>query len=177
LIESVGLAPLNNLESGVLLFLDPGLYTAHLSGGLSSGVGIVEVIEIDKSYDPLTAISTRGSVLTNDDVMIAGFVIEGTAPQTVVVRARGPSLTAAGVAGALSNPILQLVRSSDQMVIATNDDWGTAPNAAEISSSGFAPSHALESAILVTLPPGAYTAIVNGSGGSTGIGIVEVYAQ
>jgi hypothetical protein len=108
-------------------------------------------------------------------VMIGGFVVSGSSPQTVVVRAIGPSLANFGVAGALANPQLQLVRSSDQTVIASNDDWGSAANAAQVQSSGFAPSNALESAIYVTLDPGAYTAIVSGVGGGVGVGLVEVY--
>jgi hypothetical protein len=95
----------------------------------------------------------------------------------VVVRARGPSLVPFGITNALANPTLQLVRSSDQVTLETNDDWGSAANAAAITASGFAPSHPLESAILVTLPPGAYTAIVTGAGGTTGVGIVEVFQQ
>jgi hypothetical protein len=79
------------------------------------------------------------------------------------------------VPGVLANPSLQLY--SGGSVIASNDDWGTASNAAAITATGLAPSNALESAILTTLQPGAYTAIVSGSGGSTGIAIVEVFAQ
>ena len=109
--------------------------------------------------------------------MIGGFVVQGAGPQTVVVRARGPSLIPFGISNALSNPTLRLVRSSDQVTLATNDDWGSAVNAAAIGASGFAPSNSLDSAILITLQPGAYTAIVTGVGGSTGVGIVEVFAQ
>jgi hypothetical protein len=116
-------------------------------------------------------------VLTGNDVMIGGFVIQGDGPRTVVIRAGGPSLAAFGIANPLANPTLELVRSSDQAIIASNDDWRTAANAAQVSASGFAPSNDLESAILVTLQPGAYTAIVRGAGGGTGIGIVEVFAQ
>jgi hypothetical protein len=79
------------------------------------------------------------------------------------------------VSGALADPQLQLVRQSDQTVIGSNDNWGNAPNAATIQSSGFAPSHPLESAILMTLNPGAYTAIVTGVNNGTGVGLVEVY--
>ena len=123
----------------------------------------------------LANISTRGEVLTGNDVMIGGFVVQGTGPQTVVVRARGPSLVPFGITNALANPTLQLVRSSDQSVLATNDDWQSAANAADITASGFAPSDSHESAILMTLQPGAYTAIVSGAGGATGVGIVEVF--
>ena len=85
------------------------------------------------------------------------------------------SLIPFGITNALANPTLQLVRSSDQAVLATNDDWQGATNAADITASGFAPSDALESAILVDLPPGAYTAIVSGVAGGIGVGIVEVF--
>jgi hypothetical protein len=125
---------------------------------------------------PLINISTRGKVLTDTDVMIGGFVVSGTAPQTVVVRAIGPSLANYGITNPLANPQVQLVRQSDQTVIASNDDWGSDVNAALVQSSGFAPSNSLESAIYITLNPGAYTAIVTGVANGTGVGIVEVYA-
>ena len=173
-ILSSGFAPSDSHESAILITLDPGAYTAIVSGaGGGTGVGIVEVFEVDHPEIPLAGISTRGEVLTGNDVMIGGVIIEGNAPQTVVVRARGPSLAANGVANPLANPFLQLV-ASDGTVI-TNDDWLTAPNAVAILSSGFAPADAHESAILVTLNPGAYTAIVSGVGGATGVGIVEVF--
>src|SRR6185503_45873 len=89
-------------------------------------------------------------------------------------RARGPSLAEAGVSDALANPRLQLVRMADQTVIESNDDWQAAANAQEISASGFAPGHALESAIHVTLQPGAYTAILTDAGG-LGVGLLEVF--
>ena len=120
-------------------------------------------------------ISTRAEVLQGNNVMIAGFIIQG-APQTVVVTATGPSLAAAGVTGALGDPALTLVRSADQAVIATNDDWATAANSAAISGLGLAPSDPHESAIMMTLAPGAYTAIVSGSNGTVGVGLVAVYA-
>jgi hypothetical protein len=124
---------------------------------------------------PLANISTRGQVLTGNDVMIGGFVIQGDTPQTVVVRARGPSLAPFGISNFLANPVLQLF--SGQTQIALNDNWQQAANAADIQARGFAPTNAFESAILVTLTPGAYTAIVTGAGGTTGVGIVEVFAQ
>jgi hypothetical protein len=117
--------------------------------------------------------ATRGRVLTGDQVMIAGLIIQGDGPQTVVVRARGPSLAQFNVPGLLANPQLQLFSGSTQ--IAVNDDWGGAANAAQLTASGFAPSDARESAILLTLDPGAYTAIVTGVGGTTGVAIVEVF--
>jgi hypothetical protein len=176
-ISASGFAPGHSLESAILVTLPPGAYTGIVTGvGGGTGVGIVEVFEVDRPDVPLANISTRAHVMTGDDVMIGGFVVQGTTPRTVVIRARGPSLAPFGIDNPLANPTLQLVRSSDQSTLATNDDWGTAANAAAIATSGFAPSDARESAILVTLPPGAYTAIVAGAGGTTGIAIVEVFS-
>jgi hypothetical protein len=109
--------------------------------------------------------------------MIGGFIIQGTSPQNVLIRARGPSLGQPpfNVPGVLPNPVLTLY--SGQTVIASNDNWQSASNAAAIQASTLAPTDPLESAILITLNPGAYTAIVSGSGGGTGVGIVEVFAQ
>ena len=176
-LAASGFAPSFSLEAAILASFSPGAYTAIVSGvGGGVGVCIVEVFELDHIELPLANISTRGKVLTGNDVMIGGFVINGSSAQTVVVRARGPSLTPFGIANALANPQIQLVRSSDQATLAINDDWGSALNASAISASGFAPSDPLESAILITLPPGGYTAIVSGVGGTTGVGIVEVFA-
>jgi hypothetical protein len=175
-IQASGFAPSNPLESAIYTSLNPGAYTAIVSGvGGVTGVGLVEVYEVDHPEVSLINISTRGKVLTGFDVMIGGFVVSGSSPQTVVVRAIGPSLANFGVAGSLANPQLQLVRQSDQTIIASNDDWGSDPNAALVQSNGFAPSNPLESAIYVTLQPGAYTAIVSGVGGGVGVGLVEVY--
>jgi len=175
-LQAKGFAPPNPLESGLLVTLAPGAYTVVVSGvGGSVGVGLVGVFEADHPETPLINISTRGLVLTGGDVMIGGFIVQGSGPQTVVVQAIGPSLVGAGIPNALPNPMLQLVRSSDGAVIATNDDWQTAPNAAQILAKGLAPGNAAESAIMMSLPPGAYTAIVTGVGGQTGVGIVAVY--
>ena len=89
--------------------------------------------------------------------------------------ARGPSLSLFGVTGALADPTLELY--AGQARIATNDNWGTASNAFAIEASGYAPSDERESVILMTLEPGAYTTIVRGASGTTGVGIVEVFAQ
>jgi hypothetical protein len=127
-------------------------------------------------------ISTRGEVGTGDNVLIGGFVIAGNQPKKVMLRAIGPSLDRYGVPGALINPTLELHNGSGA-VIATNDDWQTtqiggvitSSQASEIQSSGFAPGNAAESAILATLPPGNYTAIVRGKSNTTGIALIECY--
>ena len=171
-LSSSGYAPADVRESALLMTLNPGAYTAIVSGeGGSTGVGLVEVFDLDPNQGPLVGISTRGQVLTGDQVLIGGFVIQGDAPKTVMIRARGPSLVPAGVPNALTNPLLQLFAGAS--LVATNDDWGSAPNANELVASGFAPADTREAAILVTLNPGAYTAIVRGVDGATGVALVE----
>lgn len=177
-VQAANLAPVNSLESAILATLNPGAYTAIVSGvSNGTGVAIIEVYDLDHPETPLINISTRGKVLTGDGVMIGGFIIQGDSPQTVLIRAGGPTLANYGVTGALADPMLELHRSSDGAVIDSNNNWGTASNAAAIAATGLAPANALESAILISLPPGAYTAIVSGSGSGTGVAIVEVYAQ
>jgi hypothetical protein len=177
-LQARGYAPAYAAESALLVTLDPGAYTAIVQGVVGGiGSGIVEVFELDQPDTPLIGISTRGQVLTGNDVMIAGVFIQGDSPQTIVVRARGPSLVAAGITNALDNPTLTLVRTSDAKVIATNDNWQTAQNAGDLRTSGFAPDDPKEAAVLVTLEPGAYTAIVEGAGNSTGVAIVEAWVH
>ena len=175
-LSAAGLAPSNPLESALYVTLPPGAYTAIVSGANGgTGVGLVEVYEVDHPEVPLINISTRGKVLTGNDVLIGGFIVSGSGSQTVVVRGIGPSLVNSGIAGALSNPTLQLVRLSDGATLATNDNWQSSPNAAQITAAGFAPSNPAESAIYATLPPGAYGAILSGVNGATGTGLIEVY--
>jgi len=171
-----GFAPGDPKEAGMLVTLDPGAYTAIVEGATGgTGVSVVGVFEVNHLDMPLVNISTRGFVQTGGDVMIGGIIVQGAGPQTVVVSATGPSLAPFGISNFLANPTLTLVRSSDQTVLATNDDWQTAPNAAQIMASGFAPGNALEPAILITLDPGAYTAIVQGAGGGTGVAVVGAF--
>lgn len=122
----------------------------------------------------LRNISTRGQALTGADVMIAGFVIGGSASKTVAVVVTGPSLGQFGIPNPLQNPTVRLTRANGTAV-ATNDDWATAANAGDLIAASLAPSHQLESAILINLAPGAYTAIVEGLNGGTGTAVVAVY--
>ena len=173
-IQATGFAPESPQESAILATLAPGGYTAIVSGvGNTTGIAIVEVFEVGEATTGLLNISTRGPVQTGDHVMIGGFIIAGDGPQTVVIRARGPSLSQFGVPGVLANPLLQIFQG--QTPVASNDNWVDAPNKAAIEASTFAPENANESAILVTLQPGGYTAIVTGVGGGTGVAIVEVF--
>ena len=116
-------------------------------------------------------ISTRLRVQTGDNVLIGGVIITGTEPKKVILRAIGPSLPLAGV---LPDPTLEL-RDGSGALIASNDNWMDAPNKQEIVDTTIAPGNDLESAILMTLDPGLYTAIMRGANNTTGIGLVEVY--
>jgi matrixin len=126
------------------------------------------------SSSHLANISTRLNVGVNDDVLIGGFIVRGPVPKRMILRAIGPSLTGAGVIGAMADPTLEL-HNSTGATIATNDNWQTSAQASEISASGLAPRDPLESAIVATLQPGTYTAIVRGVNNATGIALVEGY--
>ncbi|MBS0658533.1 MAG: hypothetical protein JSR82_09860 [Verrucomicrobia bacterium] len=176
-IQASGFAPTNDNESAIVATLSPGSYTAIVAGvGGEQGVALVEVYDLDRggreSARPLN-VSTRAKVLTGDQILIGGFVVEGARERRVIVRAIGPSLTGFGVQGALSNPTLE-VKDAGGATIGTNDDWKSAQQAS-IAASGFAPTNDAESAVILTLPPGAYTALVRGVGSSTGVALVEVY--
>ena len=174
-LAAAGFAPPHPLDSAILLNLPPGAYTAIVDDPAgATGVGIVAAYEVDHPEAPLVNISTRGRVSTGNDVMIAGFVIQGSNPATVVVTGLGPSLAAAGLGDALPRPSLVLVRS-DGVVMATNTHWIDGPNAAEIEADGLAPPDMRESAIRMLLPPGAYTAILSDVNGASGTGLVAVY--
>jgi hypothetical protein len=114
-------------------------------------------------------ISTRGNVQTGDEVLIGGFILTGTEPKTVILRAIGPSLPLDTV---LVDPVLELHKTDGTVVI--NDNWKESQQAA-IEATGLAPHNDLESAILATLSPGSYTAIMSGKDNGTGVGLVEVY--
>ena len=120
----------------------------------------------------LANISTRGNVGVGANQMIGGFIIKNGAKR-VLIRAIGPSLTALGVPGALNDPVLEL--HSATALIATNDNWQTGNDVAAIQATGLAPNDPRESALLVSLEEGAYTAIVGGAGGTSGVALIEVY--
>ena len=110
----------------------------------------------------------------DDDVLIGGFMIRGSEPKTLIVRAVGPSLSAAGVGGAMEDPVLELYDGAGELV-SENDDWRDGRQADEITATGVAPSSVRESAIVVTLNPGNYTAVVRGWEFTEGVGLVEAY--
>jgi hypothetical protein len=164
--------PSDDKESAIVMSLLPANYTAVLRGvNDTTGVGLVEVYDLDDAVDSkLANISTRGLVLSDDDVLIGGIIILGVNPTTTLVRAIGPSLP---VAGALQDPMLELY-NNDGMIIASNDNWQS-DQEAEIEATSLAPTDPAESASLNTLEPGAYTAVVRGVNATTGVAMVEAY--
>jgi len=175
-IQETGLAPTNDLESAILRTVEPGNYTAILSGRNSTtGIGLVEVYDVGNPFvTQLTNVSTRGFVGTGQAMMIGGF-IAGGGPNNiqVVVRGLGPTLAQFGVSGAMADPVVSLVDSNGN-VLGNNNNWKDSQQAA-IQATGLAPPNDLEAAILATVEPGNYTAILSGNAGGTGIGLVEVY--
>jgi WD40 repeat protein len=178
-IEATTIPPKNDLESAIVMTLSPGAYTAILAGkNGGTGVGLVEVYDLDQAANSkLANISTRGFVDTDNNVMIGGLIIGNGSGGTakVIVRALGPSVP---VAGALADPTLELHNGSGT-TIATNDNWKKRPDGssqqAEIEATTIPPPNDLESALVATLAPGNYTAIVRGKNNTTGVGLVEVY--
>jgi hypothetical protein len=170
------LQPPNGLESAILTALSPGSYTAIVRGLHSStGTALVEVYDIATyGSTEISSISTRGLVQSGDDVMIAGVSTQFHNKQ-VIVRALGPTLTNFGVANVLADPTLEL-RDSNGLLLASNDNWVSSGQRDQISASGYAPPNSSESAILQTLAPGNYTAIVRGVNNTTGNALVEIYS-
>ena len=171
-IVASGLAPTGDLESAMLVTLAPGAYTALLQDiNGSSGVGLIEIYDLDETEgSQLANISTRAFVDTGDNVLIGGVIIGGGAGQALV-RAIGPSLP---LTGKLADPTLDLY-DTNGVLLASNDNWRDSQEA-EITATMIPPTDDAESAILPTLAPGAYTAIVRGKDGTTGVALVEVYA-
>ena len=167
-----GLAPSNDLESALWGIINPGSYTVVLRGkNDTTGIGVFEAYDLDQTANSqLANVSTRGFVQTGDNVLIGGVIVLGQNPRRVIVRAIGPSLS---VAGRLGDPTLELHDGNGALIVA-NDNWRS-DQETEIIATTIPPSNDLESAIVKTLAPGNYTAIVRGVNGATGIAVVEAY--
>jgi hypothetical protein len=175
-LTAYGIGPTNANEAATVQTLAPGAYTAIVRGkNNSTGIGLVEMYDLTETTNSLVAnISTRGFVDTGDNVLIGGFIVGAGSSGNVVVRALGPSLTNAGISGALADPLLE-VHDSNGETIKTNDNWQADASAGEIQAAGLAPGNVKEPAILSPLSPGAYTTVVRGQGSSTGVALVEAY--
>jgi hypothetical protein len=185
-IQNSGYAPGDPSESAIIADLPAGNYTAIVRGiNNTTGVTLVEVYDLSPETGSILGnISTRSFVQTGDNVMIGGFIVQGTQPKRVIIRAIGPELSVPpfNIPNALANPTLELHDSAGAL-IASNDNWQftiiggiiTSDQGVEIRQSGHAPGNPLESAIIADLPAGNYTAIVRGVQNTTGVALVEVY--
>jgi len=165
--------PSHPLEAAILTTVAPGNYTAIVRGeNDSTGAALVEVYDLEPGSDSrLANISTRGFVQTEDNVLIGGIILAGEEARRVIVRAIGPSLA---LPGALGDPTLEL-RDANGGLLAANDNWRSSQEA-EIIATTIPPAHDLESAVVQTLSPANYTAIVRGQNGSIGVALIEAYA-
>ena len=166
---ALGLAPSNDAESAMIDYGPPRDLHEHgcaRHAAHGEGTALSEVLDLLDGDLQLSAVGTRGFVGTLDNEMISGTIVTGNV-LTVLVRALGPSLADAGLPGVLANPTLEL-RDSNGILIADNDDWRQGGQEAEIIASGLPPPNDLEAAVILPLGPGAYTAIVDGAGGTTG---------
>jgi glucose/arabinose dehydrogenase len=177
-LTTLGLGLQDARESGIVATLQPAAYTVIMAGkNQTSGIGLVEVYDADTTASSqLANISTRGFVQTGDNVMIGGFILGvNSANARVAVRGIGPSLTRFGLSGVLADPVLEL-RDHNGTLVVSNDNWTDDPlSAAQLMASGLALQDLHESGIFASLPPGAFTAILAGKNGGTGIALVEIY--
>ncbi|MFN2622774.1 MAG: matrixin family metalloprotease [Chthoniobacterales bacterium] len=179
-IASYHLDPSNSRESAILTTLNPGSYTVVVRSfdngdGHLTGTALVELYDLHITGGRAGNISTRGQVLGDgSQLLIGGFIVGGAQSKIVVVRAIGPSLSAAGITQPLNDPRVELHDASGA-TLAANDNWQSDPNAAQIQSEGLAPAQPSEAALQATLNPGSYTAIVRSANGTNGVALVEVY--
>lgn len=172
------LTPSDDRESAIARILPAGSYTAVLRANLSgvndtTGIGLVEVYDVDKSTNSkLANLSTRAYISTGDKVLIGGILLRGNVTKRIMIRGLGPELQDS-VSNALADPKLD-VMDSNGTLIATNDDWQTANNTAEIQQTQLQPTNAKESAILMPFIAGDYTVILSGNG-ANGTGLLETY--
>ncbi|MGI8431539.1 MAG: fibronectin type III domain-containing protein [Chthoniobacterales bacterium] len=172
---ALGLAPSDSREASLILTLPAGSYSAIVRGnGAGRGVALFELYNLDHTTGSVANISTRGRVETGDNVMIGGFIICGTTSNKVIVRAIGPSLRAEGISDALLDPTLEIY-DAEGTLLASNDNWRSNQEVAIIGTTS-PPTDNREAAIVRTLSPGAYSAIIRGQGDTTGVALFEVYA-
>jgi hypothetical protein len=174
-IANSGLAPSNSLESAIFASLNPGVYTGIVQGlSNGTGIGLIEAYDMDRTtLSKLGNISTRALVQTGDNVMIGGLIVRSPGSEDVVVRVIGPSLSSAGIPNPLADPVLEL-HDENGALIAFNDNWKDTQQT-QIQATGLAPSNNAEPAIVRTLTPALYTAVVVGKNNTSGVALVEVY--
>ena len=171
LIQASGIPPRAILSQPSTRHLAPGSYTAVVSGkGNAAGIGLVEVYDLNPEVSSkLANVSTRAFVGTGDNIVIAGVTLgRNSGNDRLAVRGLGPTLNQAGIANALSDPILELRNVNGTLLVANNDWQDDTSQADALTAAGVAPTHELEAAIIATLPPGTYTALLAGLGSGTG---------
>ncbi|HEX4629677.1 MAG TPA: putative Ig domain-containing protein [Chthoniobacterales bacterium] len=169
-----GFAPSDSRESVIVATLTPGSYSALVKGAHGeTGVGLAEVYDLESaSSAKLANVATRGLVQSGDNVLIGGFIIGGTEPAKIIVRAIGPSLAAFGIPNPLPATTLELHDANGDVI--SNDGWRSTQES-EIIATTIPPTSDDEAAIVATLVPGTYTAVVRGTNGTTGIAVIEAY--
>ncbi len=173
-IISTQIPPASPREAAILTTLAPGSYTAVIQDQREQpGVALVEVYDVDAPHSAVANISTRATVGTGDNVMIGGFIVGGKDRASVLVRALGPSLSQRGIGTPLHDPVLDIHDATGKLIM-TNDNWRSTQEAA-ISATGIPPANDLEAAIVASLSPGSYTAVVRSHDTSTGTALVEVF--
>ena len=164
-------------ESVIRTTLPAGTYTVAVNGvGETSGFGLVEIYDLQQATSRAANISTRGIVLSGggNNVMVAGCIVGGSASKDLVIRALGPSLLNHGVNDALGDPFLGFFNANGDL-LASNNNWQENPAAGTIQGLGLAPESPLESALLVTVMPGSYTAVESPAPQDSGVGLIEIY--
>ncbi len=174
-IAATMIPPNDNNEAAILATLPPGAYTAILRGRFDeTGIGLVEVYDLDSGSDSkLANVSARAEINSGDFVVIAGFILGMPDRAQVLLRGLGPSLASSQVPNPIPDPMLEL-RNANGALLYANDNWKDTQQA-EIEATMIPPSNDNESAILIMLPPGAYTAIVRDRNDIVGNGLVEIY--
>ena len=171
-IAATGVAPGSSREAAMVVTLQPGSYTAVVRGWEETeGVGLVEAYVLDTGSARLVNLSTRGRIGVGEEALIGGLIVTGGTGKDVIIRALGPSLGAVG--GTLADPTIEL-RDGAGNLVGENNNWQDGQRS-QIENSGAPPSHPLESALLVSLAPGNYTAVVRGVNDGTGVGLIEVF--
>lgn len=171
----------NSRDAALLVAMPRGAYSVQINARSASGLALIEAYDVAPAATAprFVNLSTRSVIAPDADTLTAGFVIRGDAQKTLLIRGVGPTLAAFGLAGTLADPALRLVNGAT--IVATNDNWSTASNAGEVAAAAtrtgaFAlPAGSRDAALLVTLPPGNYSAQATGVGGASGIVLLEIY--
>jgi hypothetical protein len=168
----------DSLDAAMVRLINGGSYTAQVTGATGTGIALAEIYDTAPAAGArLVNVSARAQVGTGNSILIAGFTVSGNVPKQILIRGIGPTLTQFNVGGVLANPRLDLYRGDT--LVQGNDDWGgTAALAnafAQVGAFSLAAGTSRDSALLVTLAPGSYTAQVSGVGNTIGVALVEVY--